>query len=114
MTHKMRLNEAPFHKIKSGEKTIELRLYDEKRRLMSEGDIIEFTNVQNPNEVLKCEIVKLHIFDSFYELYATLPLTKCGYTEENAGQAKADDMNEYYPVEEQNKYGALGIEIKLI
>lgn len=51
MTHKMRLNASPFYKIKNGEKTIELRLYDEKRRLMSEGDIIEFTNVQNPNEV---------------------------------------------------------------
>ena len=113
MIHKMRLNEAPFYKIKNGEKTIELRLYDEKRRLMSEGDIIEFTNVQNPNEVLKCEIVKLHIFDSFYELYATLPLTKCGYTDENVNNAKAEDMNEYYSVEEQKMYGVVGIELKI-
>ena len=113
MIHKMRLNEAPFHKIKSGEKTIELRLYDEKRRLMSEGDIIEFTNVQNPNEVLKCEIVKLHIFDSFYELYATLTLTKCGYTDKNVNNAKAEDMNEYYSVEEQEMYGVVGIELKI-
>ena len=113
MTHKMRLNASPFYKIKNGEKTIELRLYDEKRRLMSEGDIIEFTNVQNPNEVLKCEIVKLHIFDSFYELYATLPLTKCGYTDENVNNAKAEDMNEYYSVGEQEMYGVVGIELKI-
>lgn len=30
MTHEMRLNTQPFKKIKEGEKTIELRLYDEK------------------------------------------------------------------------------------
>jgi len=114
MTHKMRLNEAPFHKIKSGEKTIELRLYDEKRRLMSNGDVIEFSNTSDPCKVIRCEIVKMHIFDSFYELYATLPLTKCGYNAENVKNAKAEDMNEYYPVEEQEKYGAVGIEIRLL
>ena len=114
MIHKMRLNEAPFHKIKRGEKTIELRLYDEKRSAMSEGDIIEFKNANDPAEVIKCEIIKLHIFDSFYELYATLPLTKCGYTDENVNNAKAEDMNEYNPVEEQEKYGAVGIEIRLL
>ena len=113
MMHKMRLNEAPFYKIKNGEKNIELRLYDEKRRLMSEGDIIEFTNVQNPNEVLKCEIVKLHIFDSFYELYATLPLTKCGYTENDILTASPNDMDAYYSKEKQKEYGVIGIEIEL-
>ncbi len=103
MTHRMKLNASPFYKIKNGVKTIELRLYDEKRRAMSEGDIIEFTNASDPAEAIKCEIIKLHIFDSFYELYATLPLTKCGYTDENVNDAKAEDMNEYYPVEEQKK-----------
>lgn len=43
MTHEMRLNTQPFKKIKEGEKTIELRLYDEKRRGISAGDIIVFT-----------------------------------------------------------------------
>ena len=32
MVHNMKLNESPFEKIKAGTKTIELRLYDEKRR----------------------------------------------------------------------------------
>lgn len=30
MKHEMRLNAKPFKKIKDGEKTVELRLYDEK------------------------------------------------------------------------------------
>ena len=45
MKHKamnMKLNKEPFEKIKSGEKTIELRLYDEKRRKIKAGDTICF------------------------------------------------------------------------
>ena len=114
MLHKMILNKAPFDKINKGIKTIELRLYDEKRRLMSEGDIIEFTNVQNPNEVLKCEIVKLHIFDSFEALYSNLPLLKCGYTKSDIDTASPKDMSEYYSNEKEELYGVVGIEIKLI
>lgn len=33
MKHQMKLNNEPFESIKNGTKTIELRLYDEKRRL---------------------------------------------------------------------------------
>jgi len=32
MIYEMRLHNEPFQKIKSGTKTVELRLYDEKRR----------------------------------------------------------------------------------
>jgi len=33
MLHKMKLKQEPFDKIKKGTKTMELRLYDEKRQL---------------------------------------------------------------------------------
>ena len=32
MIHKIKLNESPFERIKNGTKTIEFRLYDEKRQ----------------------------------------------------------------------------------
>ena len=114
MIHKMRLNEAPFHKIKSGEKTIELRLYDEKRQKMAEGDEIEFINRLDPEETVKCRIVKMHVFDSFDSLYKSLPLLKCGYTEEDVQYVSANDMNEYYSIPEQEKYGVVGIELELL
>ena len=34
MKHEMKLNNGPFEQIKNGTKTIELRLYDEKRKLL--------------------------------------------------------------------------------
>lgn len=42
--YEMRLHNAPFELIKNGTKTIEIRLNDEKRSLIKEGDIIEFEN----------------------------------------------------------------------
>ena len=58
--------------------------------------------------------MKLHIFDSFKELYNNLPLLKCGYTEQELDTASPDDMLAYYPKEKQEKYKAVGIEIELI
>ena len=110
MMHIMKLHSSPFEMIKSGEKTIELRLYDEKRQQVKVGDNIIFTNTYT-GETLNTTVVKLHRFDSFKELYKSLPLLKCGYTIENVDNAKSSDMEKYYSVEEQNKYGVVGIEL---
>ena len=110
--HNMKLHSSPFEKIKSGEKTIELRLYDKKRRQIKVGDNIVFTNTTT-GETLTATVIKLHIFDSFYELYKKLPLLKCGYTSDDIESAAPLDMLEYYSAEEQEKYGVVGIEISL-
>ncbi len=114
MTHTMRLFPSPFELIKSGRKTIELRLYDEKRRKIKIGDVITFIKIDGPNEVLTAEVVDLFVFDSFDELYRRLPLLKCGYTEENIASASPRDMDTYYTKEQQEKYGVVGIEIRLL
>ncbi len=112
IVHKMKLHSAPFQKIKSGVKTIELRLNDEKRRKIKLGDTIVFTNTSNGDK-LSATVVKLHRFDSFEELYSALPLLKCGYTDEDIDTAQASDMNDYYSTAEQKQYGVVGIEIQL-
>ena len=109
----MKLKPAPFEMIKSGRKTIELRLYDEKRQLIKASDEIVFTNTIT-GETLQTKVLKLHRFDSFAELYKSLPLLQCGYTSENVGSATPADMEQYYSVDEQKKYGVLGIEIKVL
>ena len=45
------------------------------------------------------------------ELYKSLPLLQCGYTRENIDKATPSDMEQYYSIEEQNKYGVVGIEL---
>ena len=114
MKHSMGLNKAPFEMIKSGKKTIELRLYDDKRRLISIGDEIEFVSKENSSERLYCTVKKLHIFDSFEELYTSLPLLKCGYTESDIATASYTDMDTYYTSEQQKEHGVVGIELELL
>lgn len=114
MKHTMNLHDVPYNMIKSGQKTIELRLYDEKRRLISVGDEIEFVNSKNSNLSLHCHVLNIHKFSSFDELYKELPLLKCGYTERDISMASPSDMDLYYSKEKQEKYGVVGIELKLI
>lgn len=111
MIHSMKLNPEPFELIKSGKKTIELRLYDEKRRAVRVGDALEFTCTVS-GEVLLKRVKALHVFASFAELYAALPLEKCGYTEENIVSASPSDMEKYYSREEQAGFGVVGIELE--
>ena len=113
MAHKMNLYQEPFEMICNGQKTIELRLNDEKRQKIKVGDMIEFSQTET-GEKLTAEVIALHKFDSFAELYQKLPLLKCGYTESDITTAKPEDMNLYYTPEQQEKYGVLGIEIKAI
>lgn len=110
--HKMRLQAEPFEKIRSGRKTIELRLLDEKRKKIQIGDTIRFSCDQYPHEVLSTTVTNLFSFPSFAVLYESLPMTDCGYSTEDS--PSPTDMEQYYSLEEQSKYGVLGIQIKLI
>lgn len=111
MKHKMRLHNGPFEKIKNKTKTVELRLYDEKRKLINVGDIIEFEN-RVTQEKINVEVIKIHIFKSFKELYQNFDKISIGYDAKEKSNPK--DMEQYYTKEEQEKYGVVGIEISLI
>ena len=107
----MHLKEEPFNSIKNGTKTIEMRLFDEKRQQLKIGENIKFINDKTGEELLT-KIVNLHKFKSFEELYKNFDKIKLGYKEWEV--AKSSDMLKYYPQSEQQKYGVVGIEIKLI
>lgn len=109
MLHKMKLRLSPFEKIKNGSKTIELRLYDEKRQKVQVGDFIEFTCLDDEKLRLQTRVTALHRFTSFAELYASLPKEKLGY--KSTDTPDPNHMDEYYSREDQEKYGVLGIEL---
>ena len=112
MLHKMKLQDSPFRKMQKGLKTIELRLYDEKRQKVKVGDQIEFTNLEDRMQKLLTRVIALHRFDSFEEMFRVLPASAMGY---DKGQIpNAEDMEHYYSKEEQALYGVVGIEIELV
>ena len=112
--HVMNLTPAPMQEIRTGNKTIELRLNDEKRKQISVGDTIKFINTEDSNDTLRVKVVDLFLFSSFAELYDNVPLLNCGYNEDNINTASPEDMDMYYSREKQNKYGVVGIEISLL
>ena len=114
MTHYMKLKPHPFLLIASKMKTIELRLLDEKRRKIEVGDTLIFENAEDLSSKISCVVKKLHIFGNFEELYDCLPLEKCGYLPYEVETASFKDMEEYYSVDEQKRFGVVGIEIELI
>lgn len=113
MTHIMNLEPSAFLKIAKGSKTIELRLSDEKRQEINIGDRIEF-RCSEINSVIFAEVIKLHKFLDFEQLYKALPLEKCGYSKNDLKSAHYTDMEKYYTKEQIEKYGALGIELQKI
>ena len=114
MIHNMRLQALPFELIENGYKTIELRLYDDKRKSIAVGDTIIFSHTDIPEKTLEVFVKAVHIFENFGQLYARLPLEKIGYMPGEIFDAKPSDMEQYYSEEEQRQYGVVGIEIQRV
>ena len=107
MLHKMKLNESPFEMIKNGTKTIEFRLYDEKRQGVKIGDKIEFSKLPDLQEKLLVDVLELYQEDTFERLFR-----KLSFNEEEVIR-KTRAMHEIYSPEKEQQYGVLGIKIKI-
>ena len=107
MLYKMKLNKSPFERIKNGEKTIEFRLYDEKRQQIKEGDKIEFSKLPELEEKLTVDVVDLYREKTFEELFRKL------HIDEEEIKRKTKSMHEIYSEEREQQYGVLGIKIKI-
>lgn len=108
--HYMNLYPESFVLVENKIKTIEMRLNDEKRKLVKIGDLIVFKNTETEQELIT-EVTDLKVFNSFEELYAKYPKKMLGYSNDETANPK--DMNKYYSNENIKKYGALAIEIQL-
>ncbi len=107
----MKLASEPFNKIATGNKIIESRLFDEKRQLINVGDEIFFIQNEDPEENIKTIVTAIYNYPSFEKLFSHFPPEYFG------GTSKAfllEEINSFYPKNEQEKYGVVGIKIKLI
>lgn len=96
MLHKMKLNEGPFERIKNGTKTIEFRLYDEKRQQVKIGDKIEFSKLPDLQEKLIVDVIDLYREDTFENLFREL------YSDEEEIIQKTQLMHTIYSPEKSN------------
>jgi len=109
--HEMKLAPRFFFRMKEGRKTVELRLFDEKRQKIEVGDGIVFTCADGEGESLVRYALRLHRAKSFAELYEKIPLSAIGYTEEESASASPLDMRAFYSAADEEKYGVLAIEL---
>ena len=109
--HEMNLQSKYFDFIKDGTKRIELRLYDEKRRSIQLGDIIEFA--KSDDEKFKAEVVGLLRYNSFAELFEDFDISILADSSMTK-QELLEVLGEFYSEEKQAEFGVIGIRIKLI
>ncbi|OGZ67868.1 MAG: hypothetical protein A3D35_00715 [Candidatus Staskawiczbacteria bacterium RIFCSPHIGHO2_02_FULL_34_9] len=111
MTHVMKLQSSSFDKIKQGKKIIEVRLYDEKRRDIKIGDMIEFKRESEQTENVKAKVVGLLNYKTFTDLANDFSASYFGYPDK---EDLLKSIFTFYTKEQEEKYTVLGIRIKLI
>ena len=111
IVYHFKLHTKPFAAIVSGHKTIESRLYDEKRRKIQFGDQIVFINSANPEQTVTATVVGLLRYATFHDLFSHNDPCKFG---SESVEWLEDQINEFYSPEDQYLYGGvIGIEFRL-
>lgn len=105
MIHIMKLKEGPFERIKNGTKTIEFRLYDEKRKKVKIGDKIEFSKLPDLQEKLLVQVLDIYRDETFENLFKKI------YSDKEEIERKTKSMYQYYSKEQEREYGVVGIKI---
>lgn len=108
MIHEMKLNESLFERIKNGTKTIEFRLYDEKRKKVKIGDKIEFSKLPDLQEKILVDVLDIYRDETFENLFKKI------FTDKNEIARKTKSMYQFYSKEQEKQYGVVGIRIKLL
>ncbi|WP_163529485.1 ASCH domain-containing protein [Halobacillus ihumii] len=111
MIHRMGLYSEYFKLIREGTKTVEVRLFDEKRRKVNMGDVIEFMKIPEKNETIRVNVVGLNKYETFKQLYEDIPFEDFG----NKGSTLESMVNgtyEIYTRAQEKQWGALAIRIE--
>jgi len=107
----LHLHHQPFESVRSGIKTVESRLLDDKRRAYKVGDTMVFIDRENDSDRIEATITNLHTSLLFQDLFLK-PQLKGKFSKESVKDLIVD-INQYYSVEDQEKYGVVGIEFKV-
>ena len=114
MQHYMKLLEGPFERIKSGEKTIEIRLFDQKRSVINLGDTIKFSKLPELKEKFNVKVVALLRYNSFKNLITDFGMEHYGYSQDYPVNDFLKSIYTIYSLEKEQQYGVLGIKIEML
>ena len=112
-THILNLSPIYYDLIKSGEKTLEGRLNDEKRKAFKIGDKITFFKEPEKIETMTAIILDKYIFNNFDEMAEKLEKSDLGF----ANKTTQEMVNVYrtiYTIEDEKKFGVVIFKIKVL
>ena len=111
MTHNMKLSEPYYSLVKTNKKTVEIRVFDEKRQKLKIKDTIIFTK-QDGSGKFKKKIINLVISKNFETSIRSATLKKCMPNIKKIKEA----VNIYHSFpnykENAKKYGVVAIYLK--
>lgn len=114
ITHKMQLEDDAFNKIKSNEKTIEIRILDNKIKKLKVDDVIIFSKKTDSSEKIVTNILNLTPHDNFSSLINGVNMKELGYEENYKKEKLLKSIYKIYTKEQELEYGALAIQIRII
>ena len=100
-----------FEMIKSGQKDIELRAYDEKRKKMKAGDRFLLYDAENERESIICEILNMHVAPDFESLFKNLDIKSSCFRDIDE---LMDVITKFVSRAELQREQVVGIEIKRV
>lgn len=109
--HEMHLDSVPFNRVSMGSKTVELRLYDSKRRKLNIGDKIVFINLQHKRKRVVVVVMGLFRFASFRDAFRIFSDKYFGFRHLSLDQ-KILKVRKYYSLSSERKAGVLAIWLK--
>lgn len=112
-THTLNLQPLYFDLIKNGQKTLEGRLYDDKRKDFNIGDKIIFYKEPDKIETIKSIILDKYLYNNFEDMATHLNKNELGF----ANKTKDEMINTYrsfYPKENEKKFGVVVFKIKTL
>ena len=109
----MKSLKEPFDLIKSGQKHIEIRLYDEKRKNLKVNDSIVFLKSPDCKDKVKVKVTHLARYSSLSELFNQIPSENFGWDSKSIDWM-LNKMYKIYTKDQENKYGIIAISIQLI
>ena len=114
MVYEMRLKDRPYDQIRRGEKSIELRLFDLKRRRLNPGDIIIFYRISSEKDFVASMVKALYRFRTFEDLFEVISMEECGFSESTSKEDAVRAMRVYYSPDNEKALGVVGIKLELI
>ena len=112
-THTMKLQPKYYNFIINGTKRIEIRLNDEKRKLIKVGDIIEFQKEPELQESFKVKVTDLIKYNTLEEMFNDFDISILA-SKETLKEELLTTLEKFYPKEKQQEYGILCVKFEVI